>query len=203
MKARAVVAIAAVFGAVAAGVAIGSIALATSGGGNPPRYDHISSTGSPFGALSADQQATLAHAGAVGGLNVVRRAGGTGFYVAHGAGGGLCFATGGGTGDLEAVVCPTRDAAVGRRVVFPSTEMPILDLSPVTADPTNHTTTLLNLQGFAADGVARVGVVDQAGVLHAARVASNTYQVDGPIVAQSLVAFDASGAEIYRDTFSE
>jgi len=203
MNSKAFRAIAVVSGALIAGVAVGSIALATSPQpAPPPAYDHISNTGAPVGSLSTGQRATLEQGGAAGDLNVLRRSAQSAFYEARGAAGGLCFATGGASGEIEALVCPSPGAPVGQRVAFPSKDAPILDLSPLAFNPTNRTTTLLALRGFAADGVTRVGVVDKAGVLHATDVVSNTYDLQtGPVDAATIIAFDASGAEIYRQSF--
>jgi hypothetical protein len=75
-------------------------------------------------------------------------------------------------------------------------------MSHVTFDFDKRVTRILTLAGFAADGVARVGVLDPNGVLHGASVVGNTYSRELPgIEAVALLALDASGGEVYRKRF--
>jgi hypothetical protein len=60
----------------------------------------------------------------------------------------------------------------------------------------------LDLIGFAADGIVRVGVIASDGTLYEAQVTSNIYQRDLPdVLAEALVAFDSAGVEVYRKTY--
>jgi hypothetical protein len=72
-------------------------------------------------------------------------------------------------------------------------------MSASTFDMKTRSARYLDLSGFAADGVASVGVIDRDGILHSAKVIDNVYHsdLDRPEV-RALIALDDSGGEIFR-----
>ena len=77
-------------------------------------------------------------------------------------------------------------------------------MSGISGNPQAHSLTYLELSGFAADGVSRVGLVGADGVLHDAEVQDNIYYADVPrFQARALIAFDPSGQEIFRRSFGD
>jgi hypothetical protein len=113
---------------------------------------------------------------------------GISFYASRRADGALCVAvdSSGGSG----VGCTDR---------FPSPGLPVLDFSHFRAARTG---VVDRLAGFAADGVASVAVVDDAGTtIASAPVVDNLYAaVDLPQVpAAAVVARDSAGNELHRD----
>ena len=190
-------------GAVAAAI-VAAVSVATLGDPRTvSRFDHFSNAGTAVSpqTISLQDQQTLTSGGARVGLNTLGSRAGTRFYTAPGAAGGLCFATGAATtGHLGVLACPSPGA--NDEAAFPSAEEPILNMSHVTFDFDKRVTRILTLAGFAADGVARVGVLDPNGVLHGASVVGNTYSRELPgIEAVALLALDASGGEVYRKRF--
>ena len=157
------------------------------------RYDHLSNNGVPV--FVSERNADILRGG--GGEPVLNRLGTRGgltFSVGRGESGWPCYAVGPvETGGIGALYCLRPPAN------FPSADTPILDMSGISGDPQTHSTTFLELSGFAADGVARVGVIGADGVLHDAEVRDNIYYADLPrFQARALIALDASGQEIFR-----
>jgi hypothetical protein len=157
------------------------------------RYDHISNNGVPV-AVSERNANILRGGGGEPVLNRLGTRGGLTFYTGRGDSGGPCYAVGPvETGGIGALACLRPPAH------FPSSDAPILDMSGISSDPGTGSTTFLGLSGFAADGVARVGVIGADGVLHDAEVRDNIYYADLPqFQASALIALDASGHEVFR-----
>jgi hypothetical protein len=161
-------------------------------------------TSADAGGLKALNHFGAWHAG--GGSNGVRLLGtraGFSFYAARGTEDTLCFAI--------AIVSTPRPkpgalACLSNRPNrFPSAQQPILDFSPLASGGNLHGTHVAALIGFAADGVARVGVVDETGVLHSVPVIKNLYATQKgalPNVAEkALVALDVKGRKIYQRAY--
>jgi hypothetical protein len=127
--------------------------------------------------------------------------GGVTFYATRNAEGAFCFAIDGGGSD----VTPTSPRGVGCAPVgfFPSADRPIMGfpvIGPGGATP-QHSPFLHFLAGFAADGVARVELIDaNGGTIVSAPVSDNLYAAtDIPQVAvAAIVAYDAEGHVVYR-----
>jgi hypothetical protein len=108
---------------------------------------------------------------------------------------GQCFGVGSSArlGDPGGEVCP--------QATFPSAARPTLDFSVYegqTAD--RDSLTLFRIEGFAADGVAAVGVVNRAGkIAWRVPVADNVYVLGHvpPGLTGAIVALDARGAVIF------
>jgi hypothetical protein len=122
------------------------------------------------------------------------------FYATRNADGAFCFAIDGGGPD----VTPTSPRGVGCAPAgFPSPDRPIMGfpvIGPGGATP-EHSPFLQFLAGFAADGVARVDLVDGNGAtIVSAPVVDNLYAAtDIPHVAvAAIVAYDADGQVVYR-----
>lgn len=97
---------------------------------------------------------------------------------------------------IGGTMCPHTASA------FPSPARPILDFSLFEA--TSHVrgdTRVVNGQGFAADGVASVALLDETGQMIArAPTSNNVYTLDVPDgdVATAVAAYDEHGAEVAR-----
>lgn len=83
---------------------------------------------------------------------------------------------------------------------MPSNETPLVDFSAFMKLPEERLLRVRWLTGFAADDVASVGFIDEAGNIHTVSVKDNIYAGKGvsDLVAKAIVAYRASGAEIYR-----
>jgi hypothetical protein len=118
---------------------------------------------------------------------------GRAFYVVLNDRGGRCFGTGAALSapQIDVLVCQGAGA-------FPSADQPVVDLSTLTGNGGTDVT-VERLEGFAADGVAAVGVRDAAGRISWTPVTDNTYE-DSASVSQAtaLVAKDDTGAMIFQ-----
>jgi hypothetical protein len=186
--------------AVVAVLSAAAIGVATAGRttGYAQRYDRLSNEGTPV-AVSERNANILVGGGGEPVLNRLGTRGHTTFYLGRGTSGAPCYAVGpvetGGIGVLSCLRSPAS---------FPSPDAPILDMSGISGDPHAHSITYLELSGFAADGVARVGLVGADGVLHDAEVQDNIYYADLPrFQARALIASDPSGQEIFRRSFGD
>jgi hypothetical protein len=120
------------------------------------------------------------------------------FYRLSRDDGNVCYAINSSTepDHIGNTVCPLTPTS------FPTPSTPVLDLSVF--ESTSHTPGdfhVVAAQGFAADGVASVELVDGKGHLIARRWnADNVYALDVPPgrVATGVVAYDADGAEVFR-----
>lgn len=116
------------------------------------------------------------------------------FYRLETPGNRICMAIApiAGSGSFDTLSCPRG---------FPSAEVPLFDRSVVQADKESGVR-MLRVEGFAADGVTSVGVVDAAGRLVAETpVDENVYAfaivpLGGEL--SELVAFDAYHNEVHR-----
>lgn len=86
------------------------------------------------------------------------------------------------------------------RTSIPSQTEPLVDFSAVRKDPGESFATLIWLAGFAADGVAAVGVVSPDGRTHTTPVTNNIYadRSFASTPAMAMVALDKTDREIYR-----
>lgn len=102
-----------------------------------------------------------------------------------------CFGIGTATprGDRFSIVCSA---------AFPSPQRPILDSSVFGAD-VGEALHLVAVEGFAADGVATIGLENAAGVMVSRiPVMGNVYRLRGiPASAVRVVALDASGKTLF------
>jgi hypothetical protein len=115
---------------------------------------------------------------------------GIAFYAARRADGTICVAvdsTGG-----RGLGCDLGSPAGAK---FPSPQRPIFDFSRFSGGS--------RLAGFAADGVARVALVDASGAtIASAPVVANVYAAAGPFTgATGVEALDASGRVVYARSF--
>jgi hypothetical protein len=161
----------------------------------------LSNRGQPIDEtqLDLDEASALAQSGFGGDVRRLGERAGIAFYVAKGARGGLCFATGSAAG-----ATPRLNHFMGCQrpgpEAFPSTQQPIVDLSPLKSFDPRKAVYVQRLAGFAADGVARVGFVDTSGVIHSTPVVNNVYAtdwLDAPIAATAIVALDEQGQTLY------
>jgi hypothetical protein len=177
--------------------ALVAAAFATGGKRSDPRFDRVSNQGIPRADVSTTDADVLRRGGGRPQLNLLAERDGFAFYSAPAQSGGTCYAVGAvTTRRLGVLFCPNEGS------VFPSAAMPILNMSGQVFD--GEGAVFLGLSGFAADGVAKVGLVDVTGELHAADAVDNVYaRRDLPRRrARALVAFDSDGNEIFRRDLS-
>jgi hypothetical protein len=144
----------------------------------PPGLDRVTAVGSPVSA-TGDAEATLTRLGDRGNLGATKaisrvlQRGGEAFYRIATSSGTDCFASSSGStptasvSSFDAVGCPQPALNPDS---FPSAALPLLDMSMAVrsaADPDHPT--LKKVEGFAADGVAAVGVMRSNGEI-AARI---------------------------------
>lgn len=174
------------------------------GGARQPDVGGLSNAGVPvdFARLSPVAIEGLQRAGGTGTLNRLGERAGTTFFAGSSfAEGKLCFAT----ADAAARGPLTFGlvACQGAEGSFPSAEVPLADFSPRRGNdpvnPADEEVQILRLVGFAADGVARVGVVAVDGSVFTAPVVNNIYASnDVPATnARAIVALDGSGETIH------
>ena len=207
-----VVAAVAVVGAIATAPAVGwpSHVLDLFRGGTPVDPSSLSdqdlfalggiTTGRP---VSAPRDESLRRLGATRIREIAER-GGRSYYVVDKADGGRCFAVGyaASSDRLGQISCPQSPA-------FPSPSRPILDLAvyhgaPGTTLPLEGSPCCLwRLEGFAADGVASVGVETSDGrVVATTDVVDNVYLRTDDLPSEpvrAIVAFDSGGARLYTE----
>jgi hypothetical protein len=196
MRSRtAIVATAGIAVAVTATVAL---LVGTSATGSTPGGDlaQMSNDGQPVD-VGPGQRQELENVGATRASLVAVRDGRT-FYRLARDDGGVCYAVNS-TSDADRVgntVCPLTPTS------FPTPTHPVLDLSVF--ESTSHAqgdTHVVAAQGFAADGVAMVALLDAKGrVIARGRPTGNVYALDVPQgrVASTVVAYDRNRAEVFR-----
>jgi hypothetical protein len=148
-------------------------------------------------APGPNQQKELQIVGAISARRLALR-NGRAFYRLARRDGSVCYSvnTTGVDDRIGGTMCPHADST------FPSPSRPILDFSLFEA--TSHVrgdTHLITGQGFAADGVASVALVDETGhVIARAPTSSNVYTLDVPEgdVATAVAAYDDDGTEVAR-----
>lgn len=119
------------------------------------------------------------------------------FYVVRGEDQRRCFGYSAGpdvqSETFTALQCP-------REPPFPSPRRPVLDLSPLMGREGSADVSIPKIIGFAADGVAEVGIVDQQGRRHMTSVESNVYFAEnlGDVRAATQIALDAHGDVVWR-----
>jgi len=172
-----------------AAIAGTSLAVARSGGGSPPPgLSRMSATGTPV-ALPAATIAKL-HLTSFSRISLMASHGQMRFYRLDRGAGTPCFARGRTDAPYPIGMIACRTAAP----YFPSADMPILDLSTVEISGTDGPH-LLRAEGFAADGVAAVALVDGHGsIVKRLPVTGNVYYDDEvPNNATGLEALAADG----------
>jgi hypothetical protein len=145
--------------------------------------------------VPASQQDDLARLGAAS-LRRIATRGSRAYYVADRWGGGLCISIG--TTDAPRLL-----GSIACSPDFPSPARPIFDQStsrgPIAQPHVNR------LEGFAADGVASVGLVTTDGDLAAVTpVQDNVYLATEGLPAEpvgGIVALDANGTRVYSECF--
>jgi hypothetical protein len=122
------------------------------------------------------------------------------FYTVRGESQRQCFGYSAGP-DVQserftALMCPSPDGPA----VFPSSTSPILDMSPHMGRLGSNRVHFPKIIGFAADGVAEVGIVDLHGRRHTTPVESNVYVAENlaDVPAQAQIAVDTQGDVVWR-----
>jgi hypothetical protein len=156
--------------------------------------------------LSAAEKFNLSEmAGAKARVTLIASRDGRAFYVVKRKNGGPCFATGAVERHLTPaqMQSPSRFAVLScplsnRSLGFPSKAHPIFDFSVFAATGTRPAQ-LTRLEGFAADPVAKVGVlgVDNK-IAYTVDVRENTYiGVHAPLVVHGIVALDKDDKPLF------
>jgi len=184
------IALASVALAVLAAVLGTSLAVARSGGSSPPPgLSRMSATGMPV-SLPAATIAKL-HLTSFSRISLMASHGQLRFYRLDRGEGTPCFARGRTDAPYPIGMIACRTAAP----YFPSADMPILDLSTVEISQTDGQPHLLRAEGFAADGVTAVALVDAHGsIIKQLPVTGNVYFDDAvPSNVTGLEALAATG----------
>lgn len=193
---------------IASALAVGSLivtsALARGSGKSQWHFDRMSNVGTQVAGVASKDVSTLVSGGATGALNRLGHKNQWVFYTSPGKSQGTCFGVGPeSTGHIAILACPSPGASPNADE-FPSDSVPVFDMSPIAGHPwIRNAQKFLDLVGVAADGIAKVGVIDQSGTLYTTPVVDNYYSGDPPDAwASALVAFDADGVEVYRRTYT-
>jgi hypothetical protein len=167
---------------------------------DPAALKRVSNPGEPYRATLPRDEVLLQRLAKdgreIGRTLIMGRRGDRAFYRI----GAECFATGPASPTMQSfglIVCSP---------VFPSVARPIIDFtvfhSPGSSDEGRPTTlTVYASAGFAADGVAKVALVDEAGdVVAETAVVDNTYSFDPPPSGANLriAAFSTTGERIFE-----
>jgi hypothetical protein len=166
-----------------------------------PSANDFSNPGEAMPTLSERDIARLDAVGAAHSLRFLGSVAGTDFYSAPSvSGAGTCFGIGIAGQGIGSLGCP----APSQRFAFPSAARPLFDMSGMAWDPATKATDIRGLMGFAADGVANVGIIDAQDRIHTTTVVRNVYasRAFGGIDARVIVAYDRSGHELYRQQVS-
>lgn len=190
-----------ILGTAAIGVAIGvPLALlhgGTATGSNPGgRLAELSNEGQPV-TPGPNQQKELQIVGATKARRLAKRDGRT-FYRLARRDGSDCYAVNPTSVEdrIGGAMCPQTPTA------FPSAGRPILDFSLF--EDTSHVRGNMHVvtsQGFAADGVSSVALLDESGrVVARAPATDNVYALDVPRgqIATTVAAYAADGTEVDR-----
>jgi hypothetical protein len=166
-------------------------------GGNDWTVLSSISAGKPMTPASVADHSDVVRFG-VSGITQVGVTKGHAFYVIHRMNGPDCYAVGlsGGTQLFGLASCGDDTLTAS----FPSRSDPIYDLSVYSGDPLGAPE-VSDLQGFAADGVASVALLDRQGsVMIQVPVENNVYErsTELPIeAANQLAAYDAHGKKVF------
>jgi hypothetical protein len=173
---------------VVAATTAGAVAAHRAHGTPPSSLTRFSTRGRPVTPTRTAPQAFRADS-----MRLVAVRDGRAFYEIDSAR-GRCFGVGSAEaiGDPGGEICPTG-------APFPSTDRPVLDFSVYEARPggDRDQLTIFRIEGFAADGVAAVGVLNRAQrVSLRVRVLDNVYEVNHvpPGLTGWVVPLDAAGA---------
>jgi hypothetical protein len=180
-----------------AGAVVTGAAL-SSGTVRSARLAQVSNQGTPVFSLVPSQAQDLRASHVEPQVSLLGVRAGFSFYTGTSASGQPCFLESNSTApapEISFVACLGQGDGV-----FPSANEPIVDFSAywkTLADPQLH---VRWLAGFAADGVAQVGLVDGSGQLTTTPVIGNVYASrdvpNTPITA--IVALDSSGRTVWQ-----
>jgi hypothetical protein len=142
--------------------------------------------------------------GASGRVELIATQGSRSFYVIRKQGGGRCYAIGERAKRLTPAQLElrTRFGVLGcmPKSLFPSRALPVLDFSYYRMGPGQRVPELVGLQGFAANPVAKIGVIGRDNrIVFKTPVRDNVYSIGaaGVIGARGLVALDDDGKPLW------
>jgi hypothetical protein len=160
--------------------------------------------GTPVTDLTPQERFVLSELDMKGKVELIATHGSRTFYVIRRRDGGLCYAVG--ERRLNATPAQaalrTRFGAIGctGRGMFPSRALPVLDFSSYRLKRGEGSARLMGLEGFAADPVARIGVIGSGNrIVYSARVDDNVYSArnTGVTGARGIVALDDEGKALW------
>jgi hypothetical protein len=160
--------------------------------------------GTPVNDLTPREQFLMSEFDMRGNVELIAQRGSTAFYVIRRTDGRLCYSI----GDVPGHLTPaqreerTRFGATGciDPRVFPTRAVPVLDYSFYSYRQGERESRLAGLQGFAADPVARIGVIGRDNhIVFSVPVEDNVYSAGkkGIQGARGLVAFDKHGKVLW------
>jgi hypothetical protein len=173
---------------------VAAAALALSARTSPPRFHELSNQGRQVDSqtIPARQRTWLLQDGYSTDLRLLAQRDGIRFYLGSGLqSGARCYFTAVAAGAGE------RFDGLGCPAGFPSDEQPILDTSWYRQSLGDRYPTVDHLAGFAADGVAAVGVRDPAGNTSWTPVVGNVFSASPTGRVAALVARTAGGEVVY------
>ena len=156
--------------------------------------------GKPVKDLTPAERFTLSEFGSSGKVELIATRGSRAFYVLPGPNGRICYATGitrHGLTPAQAAL-RSRFGSMGclARGTFPSRAVPVLDFSYYELRRGDSEQRLVGLEGFAADPVAKVGVIGRDNrVVYSVPVDDNVYSARNVGIrgARGLLAVDEKG----------
>ncbi len=158
----------------------------------------VPTSATPFSQASG-LAAAMAELGFPSSLQLIASRDGISFYAARRADGHLCFAVDAAPGAPahKGVGCDLGNPSLPGNPAFPSPARPIIDFSRFSNGA--------HLAGFAADGIATVGLLDTEGnVIASAPVSENVYALANPSGGGVAVeALDTHGSVIYQRSFDQ
>lgn len=152
---------------------------------------HMSRAAQPFEMPLANPHTQAFFREGYGNVRLLSNRGGRNFFAVDHAGGHTCYGAGTSGAAWPFAMIRCRTAAP----YFPSAELPIVDMSTVSASIGAPQLTFERVQGIAADGVATIDGLDASGnTVVSTPVSSNVYAVANvPAGVTKIEAVDSSG----------
>jgi hypothetical protein len=162
--------------------------------------------GTPVNDLTPREKFLLSEFDMTGKVELIAKRNGLAFYVIRANGGRLCYSVGVipskrlTPAQKEAATrFPGSGGCVDRRI-FPTKAVPVLDFSFYSYRPGDKESRLVGLQGFAADPVARIGVIGRDNrIVFSVSVEHNVYTAGKKRIAgaRGIVALDKGGKVLW------
>lgn len=182
--------------AIIAGI-VATIGYSSSRTAAVPRLPAVSNAGTLVSAMTDEQRLALARANVDGQVYKLGKRAGVSFYTAT-QNGRPCFIVGADEAVAEKfglIACLGADSAAEL-----SDQQPVVDVSTFLRRAADSSARVQLLAGYAADGVASVGVLTTDGTIASTPVRNNIYAARNLTASgvTAVVALDAGGNIVYR-----